>query len=268
MMTNNNSKVLSSQNLYISFYWAKLADGNSISEAALGAMPTVRAFGAETAELNEFGKIMKIYLKLQTKSAFAYFGYCAAVTSFPQLVTALVLFYGGILVQSEGEDHISGGQLVSFLLYLTSLSDAFNSIGNIFASITQAVGAADKVFELIYREPRVLRPSCSDDIHDNFQRGKLNTISSRTHSLRTDGLKPSQCVGEVTLNNVEMYYPARPTRRILDCINMRAPPGAVVALVGPSGGGKSSIISLIQHLYEPTNGRVCIDNNEVRLSFP
>ena len=65
----------------------------------------------------------------------------ACVTSLPQLVTALVVFYGGLMVRNRD---LSPGDLVSFLLYLQSLSDAFSSIGYIFASLTQAVGAADK----------------------------------------------------------------------------------------------------------------------------
>merc|ERR1712127_1139266 len=99
-------------------------------------------------------------------------------------------FYGGLLVMTDGHGHITSGELVSFLLYLSSLTDAFNSIGYIFASLTQAVGAADKVFELIHRKPKRTEPSSS----------------------------PSS----MTLN---------------------VPPGAVAALVGPSGGGKSSIVS-------------------------
>lgn len=65
-----------------------------------------------------------------------------------------------------------------------------------------------------------------------------------------------------------MYYPARPKRRVLDGMNFVAPPGAVVALVGPSGGGKSSVISLIQHLYEATDGRIMIDGEEVHMLAP
>lgn len=107
----------------------KLADGNSISEAALGAMPTVRAFGAESTEMLEFKEFMDQYKRLNMRNAIAYLGYATAVTSLPQLVTAVVLFYGGLLVMADGDDHITSGQLVQFLLYLTSLSDAFNSLG-------------------------------------------------------------------------------------------------------------------------------------------
>ena len=60
-----------------------------------------------------------------------------------------------------------------------------------------------------------------------------------------------------------MYYPARPQRKILDGLTLEAPPGTVVALVGASGGGKSSIVSLIQHLYEPSKGEILIDDQKV-----
>jgi ATP-binding cassette subfamily B (MDR/TAP) protein 9 len=61
-----------------------------------------------------------------------------------------------------------------------------------------------------------------------------------------------------------MYYPARPQRKILDDLTLEAPPGKVVALVGASGGGKSSIVSLVQHLYEPRKGEVMIDDRKVQ----
>ena len=73
----------------------KLADGNSVSEAAIGSMATVRAFDAGESELREFESCMEKYLSLNVRSAIAYCGYATCVTSLPQLVTALVLYYGG-----------------------------------------------------------------------------------------------------------------------------------------------------------------------------
>lgn len=68
----------------------KLADGNSVSEAALGSMPTVRAFDAAESELQEFQSHMEKYLGLNMRSAFAYCGYAAFTTAVPQLVFAIV----------------------------------------------------------------------------------------------------------------------------------------------------------------------------------
>jgi ATP-binding cassette subfamily B (MDR/TAP) protein 9 len=104
-------------------------------------MPTVRAFDAAPTEFKEFAACMEQYLSLNMKAAVAYSGYATCVTSLPQLVTALVVFYGGLMVRNGD---MTSGKLVSFLLYLQSLSDAFGSIGYIFSSLSQAVGAADK----------------------------------------------------------------------------------------------------------------------------
>lgn len=130
---------MSSANTFI--YNLQLADGNSVSEAAISSMPTVRAFDAAPTEFKEFETCMEKYLSLNMKSAVAYSGYATCVTSLPQLVTALVVFYGGLMVRNGD---MTSGELVSFLLYLQSLSDAFGSIGYIYSSLSQAVGAADK----------------------------------------------------------------------------------------------------------------------------
>mmetsp|Transcript_13991 Transcript_13991/g.21473 ORF Transcript_13991/g.21473 Transcript_13991/m.21473 type:complete len:1008 (+) Transcript_13991:107-3130(+) len=242
----------------------KLADGNTISEAAISSMPTVRAFGAETAELQEYERYMEMYLKLNARSAVAYVGYMTSITALPLLVNAMVLFYGGLLVLSEnGEDHISSGQLVSFFLYLSSLSDAFNSMGNIFSSLTTAIGAADKVFEMVYRKPLRKNPACCISSSSGEEEGAFTSLPTTCKMLH-QGIHPNDCAGEVRLNGVDMFYPARPTRKVLDGMTLTAPPGTVCALVGPSGGGKSSIVSLIQHLYEQTRGTVTIDGHDVR----
>lgn len=242
----------------------KLADGNSISEAALGSMSTVRAFDAAESELLEFEGAMKEYLTLNIRNAVAYFGYATCVTSLPNLVTAVVLFYGGLLVRNGD---LTSGELVSFLLYLQSLSDAFASIGYIFSSLTQAVGAADKVMELLNRNPNMKTPSNSDE-EISATRNSIGVKTTRTRKQRLTGLHPTACEGNVELKGVEMYYPARPNRKVLDNLSLSIPKGSVVALVGPSGSGKSSVMSLVQHLYEPSSGRIMIDGNDVHELSP
>lgn len=115
---------------------------------------------------------------------------------------------------------ISSGELVSFLFYLQSLSDAFSSIGYIFSSLTQAVGAADKVFELMNRKPKLRSPSIGP-----------SNCSSAIEKYRTSGLKPDMCRGEIELKDVDLYYPARPQKRVLNGMSLQVPPGKIVALV-------------------------------------
>lgn len=95
--------------------------------------------------------------------------------------------YGGMLIQ---DGRISKGQLVSFLLYLSSLSDAFNMMGSIFSSLTQAVGAADKVFELMHRKPRT-KP------WKDASEGGEEVVKMTELRDKMDGSYPKECRGEV-----------------------------------------------------------------------
>ena len=138
---------------------------------------------------------------------------------------------------------------------------------SVFSSLTQAVGAADKVFELMHRKPKYREPTTNaDSTPDNAieHRGIIGITANKTSIFRRRGLSPETCQGRITLENVELYYPARPQRRVLNGLSMEVPPGSIVALVGSSGGGKSSVMSLIQHLYEPSSGKVLLDGHEVR----
>jgi ATP-binding cassette, subfamily B (MDR/TAP), member 9 len=212
----------------------KLADGNSVSEAALGSMATVRAFDAAEAELQDFESHMANYLRLNDRCAIMYFGYAAMTTAVPELIFAIVVFYGGMLVRNGD---LTGGELVSFLLYLQSLSDAFSTIGYVFSSLTQAVGAADKVFELMHRKPKYKHPSTRGAAEEHTEPGVLGIEAKKVRLLRTTGqrLPATETSGRVQLDSVKFYYPARPQRCILDGLSLVVEPGSVVALVGKSG---------------------------------
>ncbi|KAL7574782.1 hypothetical protein ACA910_010628 [Epithemia clementina (nom. ined.)] len=247
----------------------KLADGNSVSESTLSSMATVRAFGAENVELSEFEDCMEKYLTLNAKAAIATLGYGTCVGALPQIVNALVLYYGGLMVQSNGPNHLSGGDLVSFILYLSSLSEAFNSLGGIYASLVRLAGAADKVMELMNREPQLTTPSHVDEERllkalKNKKKHLLSVQSNKVIKQKVTGLHPELCRGEILFQDVEFRYPSRPRRTVLDHMNLRIPAGSIVALTGSSGGGKSSIMRLIQRLYEVNSGTVFIDNIPVQ----
>ena len=249
----------------------KLAQGNSVSEAAISSMSTVRAFAAEGVELSEFEICMGRYLKLNRLAAVSTFAYETIVGALPEAVKALVLFYGGLLVQSGS---MTGGQLVSFILYLSALSQAFNNLGGVYANLVKGVGAADKVFELMNRTPNVTTPSFFDQdrfdaaVADNkklYAEGATKNIKQRVA-----GMYPEHCDGSIVFRSVLFRYPARPQCVVLDNLNITIPAGAVVALVGSSGSGKSSIVKLIHRLYEPSSGEVWIggyDTKQLSLDF-
>lgn len=201
-------------------------------------MPTVRAHAAQDGARAAYGARLDVFYGLQRREALAYSLYAATTTFLPSCVAAAVLFYGGSLVLCG---RMSPGALVAFMLYQQSLSGAFSTMGDVFSALSAAVGAADKVIELMRREPALPPPG---------------------------GLAPAALEGAVEFRGVKFSYPSRPGHTVLDGLWFSVRPGEVVALVGPSGGGKSSVIKLLQRFYDPDEGSVLIDGRPVACYDP
>lgn len=141
-------------------------------------------------------------------------------------------------------------------------------MGWVFGSLTQAVGAADKVFELLHRKPRVTPPTQVTQTEVSPPPALSRYGASKTTRQRMQGLVPETVRGEIELRDVTLYYPARPQRRVLHDLSLKIDAGTIVALVGQSGGGKSSVMSLIQHQYEQQSGQVLLDGIPVHELCP
>ena len=221
----------------------KLAAANSVAEEALGSMSTVKSFAAEFSETTDYSLKLQNYYFVNQRMAVAYTVYAVMFTALPNLVTALVLFYGGKLV-IEGD--LQPGDLVSFMLFQQSLSSSFNTIGNIWTGISGALGAADKIFEYIGREPKIPL------IHHQQQQ--------QQHQHDRDG--DTQFNGTIDLIGCRLKYPSRPETLVLNNLTLTVRPGETIALVGPSGGGKSSCLRLINRLYLAEEGEVLLDGKD------
>lgn len=213
-----------------------IADASSIADEALTTMTTVKAFGSESYVFNDYTKKMLHYLKNQRHETFAYTIYALITTILQNIVTAVVMFYGGHLVF---HNKMKTGALISFMFYQQSLAGAFQAIGDVVSGLMSALGSARKVFEWMYRVPKISPPGTYIPPETMFQ-------------------------GEITFDNVVFSYPSRPDIPVLKGINLSIQPGTVVALVGKSGGGKSSIIKLIEHFYEPLEGNILLDKIKVQ----
>ena len=210
------------------------AKANEIAAEVVSSMKTVRSFANEDGECKRYENKQEAIYKLKIKESFLYGGYRWCTEILALALDVIVLLYGGHLVL-EGE--LSGGYLVSFLLYQLQLSFYIDEVGEIYTGLMEAVGASQKVLELIDRKP-------------NIQNNGIVT--------------PGEVLGEVRFENVSFAYPTRPDITVLDNVSFSVTPGEVIALVGPSGGGKSTCISLLEHFYEPTSGEVLIDSIPVK----
>jgi len=210
-----------------------LAEANSMAEEVLSSMTTVKAHAAQYSAEKDYSDKLQSYYSLQMREARAYLGYAASTTFLPTAVSAVVLYFGGMLVL---DGMMSPGSLVSFMLYQQTLSFTFQSIGDVFSCLMTAVGAADKVVELMNRKPGINPGS---------------------------GFIPPSFSGKVELREVVLRYPARPHITVLAGLSFVIKPGEVVALVGSSGGGKSSVVKLLERFYLPQSGQVLLDDRDI-----
>jgi ATP-binding cassette subfamily B protein len=211
-----------------------IAAGQAMAEESIAGIRTVRAFAGEAAEAERYQGAIGRALALARRRirASALF---MAVTSFAGYASAaLVFWYGGSLVQ-RGE--ISAGQLTSFLVYTLLVGFSLGALADLWADFLRALGAAERVFELLDRTP-VGPPA-----------------GTRT-------LEP--LAGALELDAVDFRYPGRPDDRVLTGLSLAVAPGEVVALVGPSGAGKSTIAALVLRLYDPEAGALRLDGVDLR----
>jgi ATP-binding cassette subfamily B (MDR/TAP) protein 9 len=175
----------------------------------------------------------------------------------PLLVTVAVLYFGAHMVLA---DKIKAGDMVAFVFYQQSLSEAIGSIGDVFTGLMSAAGAADKVFALIDRSPAIA-PSGTLDPQPPppGSGGAAGFVVGRGGG----GGGGRGFVGSIAFEQVWLVYPSRPDTQVLRGISFGIRPGQVVALVGESGSGKSSCVALLQRWYDPQEGQVLLDGRPI-----
>ena len=217
--------------------WAALGDANSVATEAITNVRTVRAFGRELGEIFRFNESIHLALSKGIKDAVAGAG-TYAITNYIDLGAGLlILGYGGTVAIHHPE-RLSVGKLITFQLYWTMINSAYQSLTGVVASLTRAGGAATRVITLLESLPDI-DPTLGLDVDSSTMQGSL------------------------VLDNVEFHYQMRPDNKVLRGISLNIQSGTVVALVGRSGSGKSTIINLLQRFYNPTGGTIRLDGVDV-----
>ncbi len=206
-----------------------LARASEVAVESLGGIRTVRSFAAEKKEVARYGAAIGDSMALAFRRitlAGTFFG----VASFAAFSAgAFVFWYGARMVASGA---LTGGGLIQFLFYTMQLAFSLSALAEIWTDVQRAAGSAEKVFELLHREPAI-----------------------PPHGGRT----LTRVEGQVRFEGVSFAYPSRPDVKVLSGFELSLAPGEVVALVGPSGAGKSTIASMLYRLYDPLEGRLLLD---------
>jgi subfamily B ATP-binding cassette protein MsbA len=217
----------------------RVAAAMGTADEAFSQIRTVQSFVRETEEVRRYRRLLDDVVASAIERArhrallFGVVGFVA----FSGVVA--VLWQGGQLVL---EGALTPGALVKFLLYAITVAAAVGSMASLFGSYQEAVGAAQRVFELLALEPTVAEPVTPTPL-----------------------VKPVR--GALALEDVHFRYAPDLPEALAD-VSFSIAPGEVVALVGPSGAGKTTVASLIPRLWDVTGGRIALDGVDVRhLSF-
>ena len=212
----------------------QVAESQVIVEETLQGISNVKAFANEWYEIARYkGKINEI-VKIGIKGG-QYRGYFASFIIFCLFGSIVAVVWYGVTLSISGE--MTVGQLISFVLYSTFVGASFGGIAELYAQIQKAVGATERVFELLEEIPE-----------------KINS----NQSITTEKIK-----GNVTFKNVSFSYPSRKEIQVLKDVSFTASFGQKIAIVGPSGAGKSTISSLLLRFYDIEGGQILIDDKNI-----
>jgi len=214
----------------------RVADLGATTEENLNAVRIVQAFAQEAEVAARVAQLAEAAFAAASRYAFAraLLGGIVICLVFGAIV--VVLWIGGRDVLAG---RITGGELASFVFYATVVASAVGGLSEIVGDLQRAAGATERLVELLETEPRIRAPE---------------------RPLRL----PARGRGVLRFEGVTFAYPARPDRPVLRDFDLEVRPGETVALVGPSGAGKTSVLQLALRFYDPDAGRVSFDGVDLR----
>ncbi|XP_072115022.1 antigen peptide transporter 2a [Mobula birostris] len=224
------------QKLYNKYYQAlakevqdSMAKSDQEAAEVISSIKTVRSFATEEEEAKRYHTKLLNTQNLKIKRDFIRIVYLLFRRLLQLLMQIIILYCGKELIESG---YMTVGSLVSFMIYQTDVGAYIQTLVHIHAELYRSVGAAEKVFAYLDRTP----------------------------ALRTDGkLQPKSLRGHVEFRNVSFSYPTRPQLMVLKNVSFEVRSGEVTALVGHTGGGKTTCVSLLQRFYQPQSGQILLD---------
>ena len=218
----------------------RVADVGVYIDETLGAIRTVQAFGHEPVDRKRFGS--------RVEDAFATaLGRIRARAMLTAVVIALVFGAVSVILWIGGHDvlagRITGGELSAFVFYAVVVAGAAGALSEVIGDLQRAAGATERLLDLLQTVPDIAAPTSPVPL-------------------------PEPARGAVGFEDVVFQYPSRPDRSALENLDLRVEPGEKVAIVGPSGAGKTTVFQLLLRFYDPQHGRISLDGVDLRAADP
>ncbi len=214
--------------------WIAASSGSAAE--ALQAAQTVQAYTHEAASRGDFARVTETSFDVARRRILTRAGMTVIVIFLAFSGVVGVLWTGATAVAAGA---MTAGELVQFLIYAVIVAGAVGALSEIWGELQRAAGATERLVELLTAEDSVRDPADPIPL-------------------------PSPTRGEIAFEDVTFRYPARPETAALRGVSFRVAPGETVALVGPSGAGKTTIIQLLQRFYDPATGRILLDGSDLR----
>jgi ATP-binding cassette subfamily B protein len=218
----------------------RVADVGAYAEEAINAIRTVQSFTHEPVDRQRFGATVEasVATALRRIHTRAWLILIVILLGFGAIIFGIWL--GG---REVIEGRMTGGELSAFVLYAVLVASSGSTITELWGEIQRAAGAAERLVELLNETPQVQAPPMPTPL-------------------------PASAEGRVAFEQVTFHYPARPDRSALEDFSLTVEPGETVALVGPSGAGKTTVFQLLLRFYDPASGTVRIDGVDLRAADP
>ncbi len=213
---------------------ARIADVNSQVEDSLSGIRVVKSFGNEKREMEKFQEGNNRFLAAKRKNYLYMAGYHTGMNAFSTMITVGALVVGAFLM-TDGELQVA--DLVTFLLYISNFTEPVKKLVNFTEQFQNGYSGYVRFREIL---------SIAADIADKPDARSMKTAQ-----------------GEITFEHVGFSYEDQ-SEEVLKDVNLQVKAGEYVALVGPSGAGKTTLCSLIPRFYDVTSGRVLLDGQDVR----
>jgi ATP-binding cassette subfamily B protein len=213
----------------------RIADSSAMAGEILNAMPTVQSYTQETAEITRFSKSADLSFTTALKRVRVR----AMLTML--MVTAIlgtIIFVLWVGAQQVSAGSMTGGQLASFVLYALMVAGAVGTMTEVWGDTMRAAGATERLLELLHADAAIKEPT-----------QPATLLNTRQAAIR--------------FNNVVFHYPSRPQIAALDNVSLDIVAGETVALVGPSGAGKTTLFQCLLRFYEVSAGEILINNQPI-----
>ena len=211
----------------------RLADSTVALNDGLQGIRVVKSFAREPYEIARYGRDVQAVLKASLRLAVSRSAFGGLMSFLGFAAIAAILWFGGHEVIAG---RLTLAEISGFLIYGVTIAANIAGLANLYGQTREALGAVRRVFEI------------------------LDTAPTITDAPDAKALKVA--AGKLTFDNVSFRYDSRTA--VLDHIAVDIAPGEIIALVGPSGAGKSTLFNLIPRFYDPTEGRVLIDGDDLR----